>query len=314
MSPFRLFGPPPEPAVAPPDYSGGVTWAPGAWAHDPAPATRHARPVGLDTRSAADRGRNATPSASGHRSAPSAVDDPPTDPFGFPPIPADPAPAWPAPVRPRPHLPVASPLDPREAAALAGAFAADYLSWDEDDPGRRGRVLAGHLTAPAGDPALLGWDGTGRQRAEFALPGAVRPDGDDRVLVDVRVRVTPHRAVGDRTSDEPEPEPDREVPGVPAAAPAPIGRGWEGCASYWVRLIVPVVREDGRLVVDAREETPPDEDRGVADRRAGDRGPTDRGAPEEPDVDADRARPPTERSRPGFAPVADPDSAPESAW
>ena len=88
------------------------------------------------------------------------------------------------------------------------------------------------------------------------------------MLVDVRVRVTPHRAVGDRTSDEPEPEPDREVPGVPAAAPAPIGRGWEGCASYWVRLIVPVVREDGRLVVDAREETPPDEDRGVADRGA----------------------------------------------
>ena len=271
MSPFRLFGPPPEPepAVAPPDNSGGVTWAPGAWAHDPAPATRHARPVGLDTRSAADLGRTATPSASGHRSAPSAVDDPPTDPFGFPPIPADPAPAWSAPVRPRPHLPVASPLDPREAAALAGAFAADYLSWDEDDPGRRGRVLAGHLAAPAGDPALLGWDGTGRQRAEFALPGAVRPDGDDRVLVDVRVRVTPHRAVGDRTSDEPEPEPDREVPGVPAAAPAPIGRGWEGCASYWVRLIVPVVREDGRLVVDAREETPPDEDRGAADRAPG---------------------------------------------
>ena len=222
---------------------------------------------------------------------------------------------------------MAPPLDPREAAALAGAFAADYLSWDEDDPGRRGRVLAGHLAAPAGDPALLGWDGTGRQRAEFALPGAVRPDGDDRVLVDVRVRVTPHRAVGDRTSDEPEPEPDREVPGVPAAAPAPIGRGWEGCASYWVRLIVPVVREDGRLVVDAREETPPDEDRGVADRARviearptearpiearADRGPTDRGAAEDPD--ADRARPPAERSRPGFAPVADPDSAPESAW
>ncbi len=218
---------------------------------------------------------------------------------------------------------MASPLDPREAAALAGAFAADYLSWDEDDPGRRGRVLAGHLAAPAGDPALLGWDGTGRQRAEFALPGAVRPDGDDRVLVDVRVRVTPHRAVGDRTSDEPEPEPDREVPGVPAAAPAPIGRGWEGCASYWVRLIVPVVREDGRLVVDAREETPPDEDRGV--RPIGVRGrsrPGDRGAGESPDdrrragaaAGPGRGRPSDARRRPGFAPVADPDSEPESAW
>jgi hypothetical protein len=69
------------------------------------------------------------------------------------------------------------------------------------------------------------------------------------VLVDVRVRVTPYRAVGDRTPDERAPDPD--VPGVPAAAPAPIGRGWHGCASYWVRLIVPVVREEGRLVVDA---------------------------------------------------------------
>ena len=48
------------------------------------------------------------------------------------------------------------------------------------------------------------------------------------------------------------------------------------------------------------------------DRSPGDRGPTDRGAAEDPD--AERARPPTERSRPGFAPVADPDSAPESAW
>ena len=151
MSPFRLFGPPPEPepAVAAPDNSGGVTWAPGAWAHDPAPATRHARPVGLDTRSAADRGRNATPSASGHRSAPSAVDDPPTDPFGFPPIPADPAPAWSAPVRPRPHLPVEPPLDPREAAASRRCL-------------RRGLPVVG------------------RRRSRAARPGPGRPSGRPR--------------------------------------------------------------------------------------------------------------------------------------
>ena len=119
-------------------------------------------------------------------------------------------------------------------------------------------MLADHLAAPTANPALLGWDGVGRQRAEFALPGAVRPDGDDRVLVDVRVRVTPYRSVGDRALEEPGPEPD--VPGVPAAAPAPVERGWHGCASYWVRLIVPVVREEGRLVVDARDETLPDTD------------------------------------------------------
>jgi len=263
MPPFRLFGPPPEPdPAATPDDTGSVGWAPGPWTRDPAPATRHARPVGLDTRPPPRR----------------FDDDPPTDPHGFPPIPAAPLAAWP--VVDRPRHPVGPPPDPREAAALAGAFAADYLSWDEDDPGRRGRVLADHLAAaPAGDPGLLGWDGIGRQRAEFALPGAVRLDGDDRVLVDVRVRVTPYRAVGDRTADEPGPDPD--VPGVPAAAPAPTGRGWHGCASYWVRLIVPVVREEGRLVVDARDETLPDADRepagpGTADRTAGEPdGPTE---------------------------------------
>jgi hypothetical protein len=194
-------------------------------------------------------------------------------------------------------------VDPADAAALAAAFAADYLSWDEDDPGRRGRALADHLEMSVGDPALLGWDGRGRQRAEFALPGLVRPDGDDRVLVDVRVRVTPYRPVGDRAADRvadlaeaAEPEPD--VLGVPAAAPAPTGRGWRGCASYWVRLSVPVVREDGRLVVDAAEEAEPDiDDAPIEDAPA--------------EVRALRAKPPTaepDTTRPPRTPE------PESAW
>jgi hypothetical protein len=109
------------------------------------------------------------------------------------------------------------------------------------------------------------------------------------VLVDVRVRVTPYRAVGDggtrpapqaqpdgpvrsaglvspasetadRATDAAETETEPDVLGVPAAAPAPTGRGWRGCASYWVRLSVPVVRENGRLVVDAAEEAGPDVD------------------------------------------------------
>ena len=63
----------------PADDSGGVTWAPGAWADDPAPATRHARPVGLDpVRSRPRPGR--APVRLRSPSAPSAVDDPPTDP------------------------------------------------------------------------------------------------------------------------------------------------------------------------------------------------------------------------------------------
>jgi hypothetical protein len=148
---------------------------------------------------------------------------------------------------------------PAEAAALAGAFAVDYLSWDEDDPDRRGRVLLNYLPVPVpvNDPARLGWSGRGRQRAEFALPGRVGPDGDGRLLVDVRVRVTPYRSVGDHGVD---PAPDTEaepgtVAGTPAAAPAPTGRGWRSLASSWIRLSVPVVLESGRLVVDAGEET-----------------------------------------------------------
>jgi hypothetical protein len=274
MSPFRLFGPTPEsePVGALAD-TGSVNWAPGAWAGDPAPATRHARPVGLDV-----------------RSAPRDLPDPPTDPYGFPPIPSGLPPSWSAP----PKGPGGRPPDPQEAAALAGAFAADYLSWDEDDAGRRGRALADHLGTAAGDPALLGWTGVGRQRAEIVLPGAVRPDGDDRVLVDVRVRVTPYRVVGERTADEPGSEPD--VPGVPAAAPAPAGSGWQGCASYWVRLIVPVVRDDGRLVVDAGEEALADEGQEADDDPRSDL--LDTPAP----------------SRPGVARVADREPEPDGAW
>ncbi len=170
------------------------------------------------------------------------VVDPPTDPHGFLPVPP------PAP-RAGPALP-----DTAEAAALAGAFAADYLSWDEDDPERRGRVLAGYLPDPGSDPARLGWSGTGRQRADFALPGRVRPDGEGRVLVDVRVRVTPYRPVGEHgpdrgVADDPEPG------GEPATAPAPTSRGWRGLPAHWIRISVPVAAERGRLVVDAWEET-----------------------------------------------------------
>lgn len=168
---------------------------------------------------------------------PRVVGDPPTDPFGFPPVPSF-APATP---------------DPAEAAALAGAFAVDYLSWDEDDPERRGRVLVEYLSTPGRDPARLGWPGRGRQRAEFALPGLVRLDGDGRVLVDVRVRVTPYRAVGEHGASTD--AADKDVPGAPATAPAPTGRGWRGLASTWIRLSVPVTLDGGKLVVDAWDET-----------------------------------------------------------
>jgi hypothetical protein len=236
VSPFRLFARPaplPEPANtydADLDDLGG-TWAPRPWGTDPAPATRHARPIAFGQ-----------PPRAG-------FDDRPTDPHGFPPLRAG---EPPAPVVPR--------LDPLDAAALAGAFAADYLSWDEDDPARRGRALAEHLAGPVGDLTRLGWDGRGRQRVELVLPGPVRPDGDDRVLVDVRVRVTPYRAAADRPAEAGAEEraqgadAEVEAPCVPAAAPAPASPGWEGRAAHWVRLVVPVVPQGERAAVDAGEQ------------------------------------------------------------
>jgi hypothetical protein len=100
--------------------------------------------------------------------------------------------------------------------------------------------------------------------------------------------------VGERTADEPGAEPD--VPGVPAAAPAPAGAGWQGCASYWVRLIVPVVRDDGRLVVDAGEEALADEGQEADD---------------DPRSDLLDAPAP---ARPGVARVPDREPEPDGAW
>lgn len=300
MSRFRLFG---RPSSGPPPY--------------PAPA--HGAPPPLH---AAWPGQPGVPSG-----WPAVTEDPPTDPYGFPPVPAlEPVPlhtatafpaapaaalpaypptAYPPPAYPPPAYPVhigAVPSrvpDPAEASSLAGAFAADYLSWDEDDPARRGRVLLDYLAAPGSDPARLGWSGRGRQRAEFSLPGLVRPDGEGRVLVDVRVRVTPYRSVGDHGPDVAA-DPEPVVAGVPAVAPAPTGRGWRSLASYWIRISVPVTTEGTRLIVDLAEETLGEEPTADPVRTADDHALAD---------DAPPAAPPTP------APPAPPASpAPGGSW
>lgn len=252
-APAAAPGPPPGWAAAPPPVGAGVPWPAQATGAGYGPATRAARPVrsGSAAHPAAPPTRAPQTTltrpdpGSGHRHPAS---DPPTDPHGFPPI----APSGYG-ANGRRSVPMP---EPAEASALAGAFAVDYLSWDQDNPERRGHVLTDYLSAPGSDPARLGWSGRGRQRAEFALPGRVRADGDGRVLVDVRVRVTPYRPVGERTTDTVtavEAEPD--IAGIPAVAPAPTARGWRSLASYWIRLSVPVALEGGRLVVDAWEET-----------------------------------------------------------
>jgi hypothetical protein len=250
MSRFRLFGRPPQTAAG------------DAGPAEPAPHTVVVARSASGPQPPAN-GAALTPAAPGRswadgpatRSARPAVrrypGDPPTDPFGFPPV-AGPAAGSRAGAPPGTAGPVPYP-DRAEAGALAGAFAVDYLSWDEDDPARRGRVLRDYLPATADDPARLGWSGRGRQRAEFVLTGRVRPDGEGRVLVDVRVRVTPYRAVADRVPVA-EADPQPAVAGAPAVAPAPTGPGWRSLASHWVRLTVPVVLDGGRLLIDAWEE------------------------------------------------------------
>ena len=283
MNPLRLFGRGPAPSPAPERPSAEPDWPPAlldGWpGADGSPATRAARPVPL--RSPTD-----DPPTDPHGWPAVGPADPPYDPsrpdrtplvslpFG-PPTPesrltevaaarsllldprppptgaappADPGGARPGRPAPRRLAPRPSPWPPpelAEAAGLAAAFAADYLSWDEADAGRRGLVLAGYLRDPGADPGRLGWDGTGRQRAELALPGRAVVDGEGRLLVDVRVRVTPYRLVG-----TPAAEPDPEPGGTPAVAPAPTARGWRSCASLWIRLTVPIVRDGPRLAVD----------------------------------------------------------------
>ncbi len=273
MSRFRLFGraaatpaPPPLRLAAPPRAGAPAPWGPSAALFGDAGRGRRATddpdtdPHGLAA-VAPSRSAFPAPAPSIFPQFPVAAEDPmdaPTVVTARPAPPLLPAPRTP-PTPSAPEVlfdtsPDPSP-DPAESAALAGAFAADYLSWNEDDPQRRGRVLVDYLASPGTDPTHLGWAGSGRQRAEFALPGRVRSDGDGRTLVDVRVRVTPYRRTAAApVAATPEWAEAPDTAGIPAVAPAPHARGWEALGSYWIRLSVPVVRCGGRLAVDAWEE------------------------------------------------------------
>lgn len=148
---------------------------------------------------------------------------------------------------PAPHE---RPIEDAEAAALAWAFALDLESWDEEHPQRRAAVLARYL--PDVQTDQLGWDGTGRQRAETATAGPVQRTDPTHVTVDLRVRVTPYVRVEQVVWPLHAP-PDHEPAGeaVPAAAPSPVAPGWAACDSEWKRLRIPITRnQTGGLVID----------------------------------------------------------------
>ncbi|MCE3555514.1 hypothetical protein LWC33_29220 [Pseudonocardia sp. RS11V-5] len=108
----------------------------------------------------------------------------------------------------------------------------------------------------------LGWDGTGRQRAETATAGRVIRVDDTHVTVDVRVRVTPYTRV-QQVVWPLHPAPDHEPDGraVPAAAPSPTAPGWAACDSEWKRLRIPITRNRyGGLTVDLSQDLNDDGD------------------------------------------------------
>jgi hypothetical protein len=149
-----------------------------------------------------------------------------------------------------------------DAAAFAGAFVAEYLSWDETDRQRRAAALSGYIGRPAN--ALWGWSGLGRQRADLVLVGPVELTPDGYYVVDVRARTSsgpstrevydsqvpviiesaPYAALADeagRCAHE------MAIP-LPGSAPRPAA-GTAVVEGTWSRLQVPVVPRDGRFII-----------------------------------------------------------------
>ncbi|MGY4767928.1 conjugal transfer protein [Kribbella sp. CWNU-51] len=107
-----------------------------------------------------------------------------------------------------------------EARAVATRYAVAYLTWDEDNADARPNQIG--LDLAAGLDSRAGWNGRGKQTADIAYPGEVKPDSDGvTAAVDVRVKV--HSFVKQ-------------------------GKNWAAGPVTWERLSVPVARTDSRVV------------------------------------------------------------------
>lgn len=144
------------------------------------------------------------------------------------------------------------PISDLEAASFAGRFATDFQSFDEDDPNRRAEVLRPLLADP--QACTWGWSGAGRQRADSPLPGRIYRPSDTVVFVEVIVRVTTFA----RACPPPESSRQAETAAVelsgllgPSCSPPEADPGWVAAEANWVRMTVPITRDDdGHLVVD----------------------------------------------------------------
>lgn len=166
-----------------------------------------------------------------------------------------PTPVSPAHAAPQPHH--TPPANPSWAsgggAALAAMFAADLLSWSQDDPHRWAEVIHDYLPG-CDDPRALGWwNGTGRQRVDLAIPGDITTHDGYHATVEVLVRITPYSRSGN-TPLSPATTPSSSelpIPGRPSTAPAPAAAGWRGETAYRARLLIPItLTEAGVVVID----------------------------------------------------------------
>ncbi len=141
------------------------------------------------------------------------------------------------------------PVELAEASGFACRFAADYLSWDEDEPARRESALGAYLS---GDFGQLGWSGEGRQRVDLVVPGRNVVLASGVVVIEVSARVVSYRrldTIVPTRSSAPESPPLLAF--AASAAPSPEAPGWEAGSCWWTRLAPPVRRHhDGRLVID----------------------------------------------------------------
>lgn len=144
------------------------------------------------------------------------------------------------------------PISDLEATAFAGRFAADFQSYDQDQPTRRAEVLRPLLADP--QACTWGWAGEGRQRADSPQPNRIYRRSDVVVFVEVIVRITPYALASPSPDPAPEPVETPDPPGLlgPSSAPSAADPRWVAGGSSWVRMTVPITRapDDGRLVVD----------------------------------------------------------------
>lgn len=144
------------------------------------------------------------------------------------------------------------PISDPEAASFAGRFTADFQSFDEDDPNHRAEVLRPLLADP--QACTWGWSGAGRQRADSPLPGRIYRPSDTVVFVEVIVRVTTYaRACPPPETPRPAAAAEVELSGLlgPSCAPPEADPAWAAAEANWVRMTVPITRDDdGHLVVD----------------------------------------------------------------